>query len=89
MVSLTNMTVNKVVLSAGESVHQDAKGQPMPPKRWPTEFSDGDGRDRRHRRGMAGGGGGDVPMGSEGEDGDPPPPYWSSEPTLCETETAR
>ena len=24
--------------------------------------SDGDGRDRRHRRGMAGGGGGDVPM---------------------------
>ena len=38
MVSLTNMTLNKVVLPAGESVYQDAKGQPMPPQRWPTEF---------------------------------------------------
>ena len=28
-------------------------------------------------------------MESEGEDGDPPPPYRSSEPTACETETAR
>ena len=36
--SLTNMTLNKVVLPAGESVYQDAKGQPMPPQRWPTEF---------------------------------------------------
>ena len=38
VVSLTNMTLNKVVLPAGESVYQDAKGQPMPPQRWPTEF---------------------------------------------------
>ena len=38
MVSLTSMTLNKVVLPAGESVFQDAKGQPMPPQRWPTEF---------------------------------------------------
>ena len=36
--SLTNMTLNKVVLPAGESIFQDAKGQPMPPHRWPTEF---------------------------------------------------
>ena len=43
MVSLTNMTLNKVVLPAGESVHQDAKGQPMPPQRWPTEFHYVDG----------------------------------------------
>ena len=28
-------------------------------------------------------------MESEGEDGDPPPPYRSSDPTACETETAR
>ena len=33
VVSLTNMTLNKVVLPAGESVYQDAKGQPMPPQR--------------------------------------------------------
>ena len=32
------MTLNKVVLPAGESVYQDAKGQPMPPQRWPMEF---------------------------------------------------
>ena len=38
VVSLTSMTLNKVVLLAGESVYQDAKGQPMPPQRWPTEF---------------------------------------------------
>ena len=38
MVSLTDMTLNKVVLPAGESVYQDAKGQPMPPQRWSTEF---------------------------------------------------
>ena len=36
VVSLSNMTLNKVVLPAGESVYQDAKGQPMPPQRWPT-----------------------------------------------------
>ena len=51
--------------------------------------SDGDGRDRRHRRGMAGGGGGDVPMEPGGEDGDLPPPYRSSESSACETETTR
>ena len=38
VVSLTNMTLNKVVLPAGESVYQDAKGEPMLPQRWPTEF---------------------------------------------------
>ena len=41
--SLANMTLNKVVLPAGESVHQNAKGQPMPPQRWPTEFHYVDG----------------------------------------------
>ena len=41
--SLTNITLNKVVLQAGESVYQDAKGQPMPPQRWPTEFHYVDG----------------------------------------------
>ena len=51
--------------------------------------SDGDERDRRHRRVAAwtGGGGGDVPMEPEGEDEDPPPPYRSSESS--ETETPR
>ena len=43
VVSLTNMTLNKVVLPAGESVYQDAKGQPMPPQRWLTEFDYVDG----------------------------------------------
>ena len=43
VVSLTNMTLNKVVLPAGESVYQDAKGQPMAPQRWPTEFHYVDG----------------------------------------------
>ena len=43
VVPLTNMTLNKVVLPAGESVYQDAKGQPMPPQRWPTEFHYVDG----------------------------------------------
>ena len=43
VVSLTNMTLNKVVLPAGESVYQDANGQPMPPQRWPTEFHYVDG----------------------------------------------
>ena len=37
MASLTNMTLNKVAPPAGESVYQDAKGQPMPPQRWPTD----------------------------------------------------
>ena len=43
MASLTNTTLNKVALPAGESVYQDAKGQPMPPQRWPTEFHYVDG----------------------------------------------
>ena len=43
VVSLTNMTLNKVTLPAGESVYQAAKGQPMPPQRWPTEFHYVDG----------------------------------------------
>ena len=43
VVSLTNMTLNKVVLPAGESVYQDAKGQPMPPQREPPEFHYVDG----------------------------------------------
>ena len=51
--------------------------------------SDGDGRDRRHHRGMAGGGGGDVPMESEGEDGDPTLPYRSSEPGACRIKAPR
>ena len=40
---LDNMTLNKVVLPAGESVYQAAKGQPMPPQRWPTEIHFVDG----------------------------------------------
>ena len=51
--------------------------------------SDGDGGDRRHRRGVAGGGGRDVPMEPEGGSEDLPPPYRSSESTACETETPR
>ena len=39
VVSLTNMTLNKVVLPAGGGVYQDAKRQPMPPQRWPTDFN--------------------------------------------------
>ena len=41
--SLTNMTLNNVALPAGECVYQDAKGQPIPTKRWPTEFHYVDG----------------------------------------------
>ena len=43
VVSLTNMTLNKVALPAGENVYQDAKGQPMTPQRWPTELHYVDG----------------------------------------------
>ena len=43
MVSLIKMTLNKVVPPAGETVYQDAKGQPMLPQRWPTEFHYVDG----------------------------------------------
>ena len=32
--SLDNMTLRKVILLAGESVYQDAKGPPMPAQRW-------------------------------------------------------
>ena len=42
-VSLTNMTLNKIVLPARDSVYQDTKGKPMPPQRWPTEFHYVDG----------------------------------------------
>ena len=41
--SLTNMTLNKVAFPAGEYVYQGAKGQPVPPQRWPTEFHYVDG----------------------------------------------
>ena len=43
MVSLTSMTLNKVVLPAGESVYQDANGQPLSTRSWPTEFHYVDG----------------------------------------------
>ena len=51
--------------------------------------SNGDGRGRRHRRGVTGRGGGDVPMEPEGEGEDLPPPYRSSESSACETKTPR
>ena len=41
--SLTNMTLNKVVLPAGGGFYQDAMGQPMAPQKWPTEFHYVDG----------------------------------------------
>ena len=41
--SLYNMTLNKLVLPGEESVYQDAKGQPVPPEIWPTEFHYVDG----------------------------------------------
>ena len=41
--SLDHMTLNKVVLPAGESVYRDAKGQPLPAQTWPTEFHYVDG----------------------------------------------
>ena len=47
-----NMTLNKVVVLAGESVHQDAKGQPMPPRRWPTEIHCVDGALGRRHHGL-------------------------------------
>ena len=43
VVSLTNMTLNEVVIPAGECADQDTRGQPMPAQRWPTEFYYGDG----------------------------------------------
>ena len=43
MASLESMTLNKVVLLAAESVYQDANGQAMPPRMWPTEFHCVDG----------------------------------------------
>ena len=36
--SLDNITLNNAVLPARETVYQNAKGQPMAPKRWPTDF---------------------------------------------------
>ena len=70
-----------------ERTRRPAGGHPNDPDPFFTA-SDGDGRDRRHRRGVAGGGGGDVPMEPEGGDVNLPPPYRSSESTECETETA-
>ena len=43
VVSLTNMTFDMGVLPAGESVYEDAKGEPMPSQRWPTDFHHLDG----------------------------------------------
>ena len=71
-----------------ERGERPAGGHPHDPNPFFTA-SDGDGRDRRHRRGMAGEGGGDVPMEPEGESEDLPPPYRSSESTACGTQTAR
>ena len=51
--------------------------------------SDGDGQGGRHPGRMAARGGGDVSMEPEGEGKDPPPPYWSSEPTACGSKTPR
>ena len=89
-------------VESGPTTHRRRKGTGKIPERgqrpadgYPHDSdpfftaSDGDGRDRRHCRGMARGGGGDVPMESVGEDGDLPPPYRSLEPTACKTETAR
>ena len=89
-------------VDSGPSTHRRRKGKWKTPERarrpaggHPHDSdpfftaSDRDGRDRRHRRGLAGGGGGDVPMELEGEGEDLPPPYGSSESTACETETAR
>ena len=43
MTSLDNMTLNNVIVPAGGSVYQEAKSQPMPPQRWPTDFHNVDG----------------------------------------------
>ena len=43
MVLLPNMNWDKVILPAGGSVYQEAKGQPMPPQRCPTDFPYVDG----------------------------------------------
>ena len=73
---------------APERARRPAEGYPHNSDPFFTA-SDGDGRDHRRRRGIAGGGGRDVFMESEGEDGDPPPPYRSSEPTACGTKAPR
>ena len=67
-----------------ERARRSASGHPQDSDPFFTA-SDGDRRDRRHRRGMAGGGGGDVPMEPEGEGEDLPPPYRSWESSACET----
>ena len=88
--------------SSGPTAHRRRKGKGKTPE-WPRRpagghphdddpfftASDGDERGRRHRQVVAwtAGGGGDVPMESEGEDEDLPPPYRSSESS--ETETPR
>ena len=87
---------------SGPTTHPRTKGKWKTPERarrpadgYPHDSDpfftarNGDGRDCRHRREMAGGGGGDVLMEPKGEGEDLPPPYQSSESTACETETAR
>ena len=71
-----------------ERTRRPAGGQPHDSNPFFTA-SDGDERDRRHRRGVAGGGGGDVPLEPEGEGEDLPRPYRSSKSSACETETPR
>ena len=88
--------------SSGPTAHRRRKGKGKTPERprrpaggHPHDSdpfftaSDGDERGRRHRQVVAwtGGGGGDVPMESEGENEDLPPPYRSSESS--ETEKPR
>ena len=86
--------------SSGPTAHRRRKGKGKTPERprrpaggHPHDSdpfftaSDRDERGRRHRQVVAwtGGGGGDVPMEPEGEDGDLPPPYRSSESSETET----
>ena len=71
-----------------ERSRRPAGGHPHDSDRFFTA-SDGDGRDCRHCRGMAGGGGNDVRMEPEGEGEDLPPPYRSSKSSASETETTR
>ena len=43
VVLLMKMTLNKVVLPAGDRVYEHAKGAPVPCQRWPSEFHYVDG----------------------------------------------
>ena len=71
-----------------ESSRRPAGGHPQDSDPFFTS-SDGDGRECRHRRGVAGRGGGDVPMEQEGDGEDLPAPYRSSASSACKTETTR